>query len=82
MKDNPHSPLQNDGIGRIWLGEFTQKCLLDFRFKVVSVFSLSFFISYILCPLSSGLLDLNEMNERNSFVSQDGAVTNFSPFLL
>lgn len=82
VKDNPHSPLQNDGIGRIWLGEFTHKCLLDFSLKIVSFFSLSFFISYVVCPLSSGLLDLNEMNERNSSISQDGATTNFSPFLL
>lgn len=50
--------------------------------RLCFIFSLSFFISYILCPLSSGLLDLNEMNERNSSISQDDAMTNFSPFLL
>lgn len=64
-----------------WLSLHRNVCL-TLVLRLCFIFSLSFFISYILCPLSSGLLDLNEMNERNSSISQDGAMTNFSPFLL
>lgn len=58
VKDNPHSPLQSDGIGRIWLGEFTQKCLLDFSLKIVFHF---LFIILRKGPHYPGRFHLNEV---------------------
>lgn len=51
---------------------------------VSRLFQFFFIILHKLYPLPFifWLLDLNEMNERNSSISQDCAMTNFSPFLL
>lgn len=74
--------MQSDAIERIAKKyEFAKKVLLGFMntFLAMVFYFVSFFTNCMLCPLFSGLLHLNGMNERNRSPLWDGMTDSIIP---